>query len=120
MPEIWPANDHFRISFCRAQPKGPFRTKNSMRSEFTSHLLSEEFQETPTLTGLGKSTAVHLQFVRQYAPHLYRCTFLASKPWRQGSPTVQLPFALQYASNLYGNTFVQNRESANRALVIVL
>ena len=36
--------------------------------------------ETPTPAGLEESTAVHLQFVRQYAPHLYRWTFLASKP----------------------------------------
>ena len=34
----------------------------------------------PNPTGLGESTAVHLQLVRQDAPHLYRCTFLASKP----------------------------------------
>ena len=36
--------------------------------------------ETPTPTGIEESTAVHLQFVRQYAPHLHRSTFLASKP----------------------------------------
>ena len=51
-----------------------------------------------------KSTAVHLQFVRQYAPHLYRRTFLASKLRRKGNPAIRLPFVLQYASHLYGNT----------------
>ena len=56
------------------------------------------------ITGLEESTAVHLQFVRQYSPHLYRWTFLASKPWRKGNPTVHLPFVLQYAPHLYGST----------------
>ena len=60
--------------------------------------------ETPTPTGLGESTAVHLQFVRQYPPHLYHCTFLASKPWGKGNPTVHLPFVLQYTSHLYCST----------------
>ena len=52
--------------------------------------------ETPTPTTCLKSTAVHLQFVRQYAPHLYRRTFL------------ELSFeereTLQYASHLYCST----------------
>ena len=61
-------------------------------------------QETPTRTTCPKSTAVHPPFVRQYAPHLYRRTFLASKPWRKGKPTVHLPFVRQYASHLYGST----------------
>ena len=60
--------------------------------------------ETPTPTGLEESTAVHLQFVRQCAPHLYRWTFLAFKPWRKGKPTLHLPFAWQYTSHLYGST----------------
>ena len=68
------------------------------------HTLIGRVSETPTPTGLERSTAVHLQFVRQYAPHLYRCTFLASKPWRKGNPAVHLPFLLQYASHLYGST----------------
>ena len=33
------------------------------------------FSETPTPTTCLKSTAVHLPFVRQYAPHLYRPPF---------------------------------------------
>ena len=57
--------------------------------------------ETPTPSTCLKSTAVHLQFVRQYAPHLYRRTFLASKLRRKGNPAVRLPFVLQYASHLY-------------------
>ena len=60
--------------------------------------------ETQTPTTCLKSTAVHLQFVRQYAPHLYRRTFLASKLRRKGSPVVRLPFVLQYASHLYCST----------------
>ena len=60
--------------------------------------------ETPTPTPCIKSTAVHLQFVRQYAPHLYRRTFLASKLRRKGNPAIRLPFVLQYASHLYGRT----------------
>ena len=60
--------------------------------------------ETPTPTTCLKSTAVHLQFVRQYAPHLYRRAFLASKLRRKGNPSVRLPFVLQYASHLYGST----------------
>ena len=59
---------------------------------------------TPTPTTCVKSTAVHLQFVRQYAPHLYRRTFLASKLRRKGNPPIRLPFVLQYASQLYGST----------------
>ena len=61
-------------------------------------------QETPTPTTCLKSTAVHLPFVRQYAPHLYRRTFLASKLRRKGNPAIRLPFVLQYASHLYGST----------------
>ena len=60
--------------------------------------------ETPTPTICLKSTAVHLQFVRQYAPHLYRSTFLSSKLRRKGNPAIRLPFVLQYASHLYGST----------------
>ena len=60
--------------------------------------------ETPTPTTSLKSTAVHLQFVRQYAPHLYRRIFLASKLRRKGDPAIRLPFVLQYASHLYGST----------------
>ena len=60
--------------------------------------------ETPTPTTCLKSTAVHLQFVRQYAPHLYCHTLLASKLPRKGNPAVRLPFVLQYASHLYGST----------------
>ena len=60
--------------------------------------------ETPTPTTCLKSTAVHLQFVRQYAPHLYRPTFLASKLRGKGNPAIRLPFVLQYASHLYGST----------------
>ena len=60
--------------------------------------------ETPTPTTYLKSTAVHLQFVRQYAPHLHRCAFLASKLRRKGSPAIRLPFVLQCASHLYGST----------------
>ena len=52
--------------------------------------------ETPTPTGLEESMAVHLQFVRQYAPHLYRRAFLASMLRRKGT--------LQYASHLYCST----------------
>ena len=61
--------------------------------------------ETPTHTTCLKSTAVRLQFVRQYAPHLYRRAFLASKLRRKGDPAIRLPFKLQYASHLYGSTF---------------
>ena len=60
--------------------------------------------ETPTHTTCLKSTAVHLQFVRQYAPHLYRHTFLASKLRRKGNPAIRLPFVRQFASHLYGST----------------
>ena len=69
--------------------------------------------ETPTPTTCPKSTAVHLQFVRQFAPHLYRRTFLASKLRRKGNPAirlpfnctaVRLPFVRQYAPHLYGST----------------
>ena len=63
--------------------------------------------ETPTPTTRLKSTAVRLQFVRQYATHLYRRTFLASKLQRKGSPAIRLPFVLQYASHLYGSAFVR-------------
>ena len=59
---------------------------------------------SPTPTTCLKSTAVHLQFVRQYAPHLHRRTFLASKLRRKGSPAIRLPFVLQYPSHLYGST----------------
>ena len=43
-------------------------------------LLCRRVLETPAPTGLEESTAVHLQFVRQYCLYLYRWTFLASKP----------------------------------------
>ena len=60
--------------------------------------------ETPTPTTCLKSTAVHLQFVWQYAPHLYRRAFLASKLRRKGNPAICLPFVLQYAFHLYSST----------------
>ena len=60
--------------------------------------------ETPTPTTCRKSTAVHLQFVRQYPPHLYRRAFLASKLRRKGNPAIHLQFVLQYASHLHGNS----------------
>ena len=60
--------------------------------------------ETQTPTTCLKSMAVHLQFVRQYAPHLYRHSFLASKLRRKGNPAIRLPFVLQYAPHLYGST----------------
>ena len=46
-------------------------------------LFRREFQKPLLPTGLGESAAVHLQLVRLYAPHLHRCTFLASKPRRK-------------------------------------
>ena len=58
----------------------------------------------PTPTTCLKSTALHLQFVRQYAPQLYRRTCLASKLRRKGNPAIHLPFVLQYTSHLYGST----------------
>ena len=64
------------------------------------HELLGNVSETPTPTTCRKSTAVHLQFVRQYAPR----TFLASKLRRKGNPAIHLPFVLQYASHLYGST----------------
>ena len=71
------------------------------RSEFTT---DSKFTIRSVFSTGGKSTAVHLQFVRQYAPHLYRRTFLASKLRRKGNPAVRLPFVPQYASHLYGST----------------
>ena len=67
------------------------------------HSMSKEFQKPQPLL-VSESTAVRLQFVRQCAPHLYRCTSLTLKRCRKGSPTVRLPFILQYASHLYGST----------------
>ena len=52
--------------------------------------------ETPTPTTCLKSTAVHLQFVWQYVPHLYRRTFLASKLKERETQ--------QYASHFYCST----------------
>ena len=62
------------------------------------------FRKPQPLQLVLQSRAVHLQFVRQYAPHLYRRTFLASKLRRKGNPAIRLPFVLQYASHLYGST----------------
>ena len=42
-----------------------FRPLSNKRQNRDVHKISEEFQQP---TGLGESTAVHLQFVRQYAP----------------------------------------------------
>ena len=68
--------------------------------------------ESPTPAGLEESAAVHLQFVRQHAPHLYRCASLLLS-MKKGKPNstppictaVRLPFLRQYASHLYGSTF---------------
>ena len=65
--------------------------------------------ETPTPTTCLKSTAVHLQFVRHYAPHLYRRTFLASSS-KKGKPcntppictAVRPPFVRQYFWKILG------------------
>ena len=67
-------------------------------------LILGNVSETPTPTTCLKSTAIHLQFVPQYAPHLYRRAFLAFKLRRKGNPAIRLPFVLQYASHLYGST----------------
>ena len=72
--------------------------------------------ETPTPTDLKESAAVHLQFVRQYAARLYRCAFLASKPWRKGNPTVHLPFVRQYfweSTGGWGHRKVPDQNRAN-------
>ena len=82
----------------------PFFHGNSLNTHRDKHRSVGNVSETPTPTTSQKSTAVHLQFVRQYAPHLYRRTFLASKLRRKGNPAVRLPFVLQYASHLYGST----------------
>ena len=72
--------------------------------------------ETPTPTTCLKSTAVHLQFVRQYAPHLYRWLLsfeeretlqYASHLYCSTPPictAVRPPFVRQYAPHLYGST----------------
>ena len=60
--------------------------------------------ETPTPRTCRKSMAVHLQFVRQHAPHLYRRAFLAFKLRRKGNPAIGLPFVRQYASHLYSGS----------------
>ena len=62
------------------------------------------FRKPQPLQLVWESTAVHLQFVRQYAPHLYRRAFLVSKLRRKENPAIRLPFVLQYASHLYGST----------------
>ena len=63
------------------------------------------FRKPQPLLALSKKVRQYfLQFVRQYAPHLYGSTFLASKLRRKGSPAIHLPFVLQYASHLYGST----------------
>ena len=90
---------------------GPPQLKRSKKYVLMVHFAVIRFdgasgacQETPTPTTCLKSTAVHLQFVRQYAPHLYGSTFLVSKLRREGNPAIRLPFVLQYAPHLYGST----------------
>ena len=83
-----------------AQPLESGLTAAGMRKPKLGNIL-----ETPTPTTCLKSTAVHLSFVRQYAPHLYRRDFPASKLRRKGNPAIRLPFVLQYAPNLYSSTF---------------
>ena len=80
------------------------KTHDDILSDLCRCLFFRRVSETPTPTRPGESTAVHLQFVRHYAPHLYRWAFLSYRPWRKGTPTVHLPFVRQYASHLYGST----------------
>ena len=81
----------------------PLQSGHSRRLWLSENSLLEKFSgkfrrcwklgnvsETATPTTCLKSTAVHLQFVRQYTPHLYRRTFLASKLRRKGNPAIRL------------------------------
>ena len=69
--------------------------------------------ETPTTTTSQKSVAIHLQFVLQYASHLYSGTFGGPTLRGKGNLVSTLPiciavrlqFVLQYASYLYRSTF---------------
>ena len=80
-------------------------SKNSRKFRSATFLtLLGNVQEHPTGTTCLRSTAIHLRFVWQYDPHLYRCAFLASKPRSKGNAATHLQFALQYASYLCCNT----------------
>ena len=99
---------HHRFAWKTPTPPGGLRTQTlnlcalfSCLSFVAKQVYVGNVSETPTPTTCLKSTAIHLQFVRQYAPHLYRRTFLASKLRRKGTPAIHLPFVLQYASHLY-------------------
>ena len=59
--------------------------------------LIRRVSETPTPTGLEESTAVHLQFVRQYPPPI--CIAVLS--WLLSFEERE---TLQYAFHLYGST----------------
>ena len=102
-PELALASWPLRVNSWICCPQLPYHKKGTDSTSFSRTRVGN-VSETPTPTTCLKSTAVHLQFVRQYAPHLYRRAFLASKLRRKGNPAIHLPFVLQYASHLYGST----------------
>ena len=57
----------------------PANKKRNLQEMEGCQVFLGNIQETPTRTTSLKSAAARLQVVRQYAPHLYRCAFLASK-----------------------------------------
>ena len=85
-----------RKHHCQSLESKRKRVKRVNQKARKSNQAMGNVSETRTPTTCLKSTAVHLQLVRQYARHLYRRTFLASKLRRKGIPAVRLPFVLQY------------------------
>ena len=84
---------------------GPSRARRCTPCKRSSHESAYlAMFRNPNLSNFSKKCWSRPPFLRQSTSHLQRCTSLASKPWRKGSPTIHLPFALQYASYLYGNT----------------
>ena len=67
-------------------------------------ILFRRMSETPTTITSQKCSAIHLQFVLQYASDLYCCAFGATELSGKGNTSVFLPFVSQYASHLYRNT----------------
>ena len=101
------------MKITRKVKNNPKRFLGSVGSQVLPRGIWAMFRKPQPHTTCRKSTAVHLQFVRQCTPHFYRHAFLASKLLRKGNPAIRppictavcLPFVRQYAFRLYGSPF---------------
>ena len=89
-----------RGSFCIFKgQRGPNIHRLSPPPTPTHNYYNQKSVRNPNSTRLEESAAIHLQFVRQYAPHLYRVP-----SWLLSLCSIEERETKQYASHLYRRT----------------